>query len=170
MEHETQDVLLAAGPSVVALVALLFAFWQQLRGFGHEREMHDLADVRALLDAATAALMDAIGGAPDYIRGAMLGEPDAADQEIAWWDVFGAAATMHTRMQLRLGRNHPACRAYDAVLTALRETATDVQALRLAGDRHAEIDARGLRGAEAASEAYGVFVDAASEVAKVKLP
>jgi hypothetical protein len=114
--------------------------------------------------------MEAIGDAPDYIRGAMLGEPDAADQEIAWWDLFAAAATMHTRMQLRLGRNHPACLAYDAVLVALRETATDVQALRLAGDRHAEIDARGMQGAEATSNAYGAFVDAASEVAKVELP
>jgi hypothetical protein len=110
---------------------------------------------------------DAVGGAPDDIRGAMLGEPDAADQELAWWDVFAAAATIHTRMQLRLGRNHPACRTYDAVLNALRETATDVQALRLAGNRRAEIDARGKRGAEAVSNAYDAFVDAASEVAKV---
>jgi hypothetical protein len=132
--------------------------------------MHDLADVRALLDAGTAALMDAIAGAPDYVRGAMLGEPDAADQEIAWWDTFGAATTMLTRMELRLGRDHVTCRAYDAVLIALRETAIDVQALRLAGNRHAEIDARGKRGADATSKAYDAFVDAASGVAKVKLP
>lgn len=111
MEQETRDVILAAGPSVVARAALLCAFWQQLRDFAHERGMRDLADVRALLDSPTAALTDAIGGAPDYIRGAMLGEPDAADQEIAWRDAFGAALTMHTRMQLRLGAaTRPAAR------------------------------------------------------------
>ena len=170
VEHGTRDLILAAGPTVVALAALLSAFVQQLRGFGHEREMHDLADVRQLLDAATAALTNAMNSAPDYIRAAMRGESDAADQELAWWDVLGAALTMQTRMMLRLGRNHPACVTYDAVITALTETATDVQKLRLAGNQHAEIDARGKRGAKAVANAYGVFVDAASEVAKVKLP
>jgi hypothetical protein len=79
--------------------------------------------------------------------------------------------------EVRLGAVYPRVRStprpgreYDAVLTALRETATDVQALRLAGNKHAEIDARGKRGAEEVSNAYGAFIDAASEVAKVKLP
>jgi hypothetical protein len=170
VKHETRDVILAAGPSIVALAALWLALWQQLRGFRHERQMHDLADLRALLDAATAAVMDAISGAPDFIRGAMLDEPDAADQEIAWWNIFAAAATMSTRMQLRLGRDHPICYAYDTVLDTLRGTANDVQALRLAGDQHAAIDARGKRGADATSEAYYVYVDAASRIAMVRLP
>jgi hypothetical protein len=50
---------------------------------------------------------------------------------------------MHSRLQLRLGPHHAACTTYDATITALRETAADVQPLRLAGDRHAEINARG---------------------------
>jgi hypothetical protein len=56
---ETVNVILAASASAVALVALGSAVWQQKRGFAHEREMADLADIRRLFDDAAVALHDA---------------------------------------------------------------------------------------------------------------
>lgn len=55
----TTDVILAAGPTVVALAALASAAWQQWRGFRHEREMTDLRDARELFDEAVLALLRA---------------------------------------------------------------------------------------------------------------
>ena len=58
------DIILAAGPSVVALAAIGSAVWQQRRGFRHDREMADLEAVRRVLDDAAIALHEA-----DYARG-----------------------------------------------------------------------------------------------------
>ena len=55
----TTDVILAAGPTVVALAAIGSAVWQQKRGFSHDREMDDLSDTRRLFDDAAVALHDA---------------------------------------------------------------------------------------------------------------
>jgi len=63
----TTDVTLAAGPTVVALAAIGFAFYQQGRGFRHEREMADLDAVRRVLDDAATALHEA-----DYARGEVM--------------------------------------------------------------------------------------------------
>jgi hypothetical protein len=52
----TANVILAAGPSVVALAALGSTAWQQRRGLQHAREMTDLALVREMLDEAAKAL------------------------------------------------------------------------------------------------------------------
>jgi hypothetical protein len=52
----TVNVILAAGPSLVALAALGSTLRQQNRGFRHQREMSDLTVVRELLDDAAIAL------------------------------------------------------------------------------------------------------------------
>jgi hypothetical protein len=119
-----------------------------------------------VLDDAARALVDAIAQSPDYVRAAMLGEPDAADRELGWWDTFAVATVMHARLSLRLGREHPVAVRYDAALDVLRETASDVQALRLAGDRHTDIDQRGRRGAQAIGPAFAAFVDAGLALAR----
>ncbi len=63
----TTNVILAAGPTVVALAAIGSAVWQQKRGFSHERELSDLADVRAMLDDAAVALHEADYAYGDWI-------------------------------------------------------------------------------------------------------
>src|SRR5262245_11676752 len=55
----TADVILAAGPTIVAVVAIGGGIWQQKRAFSHEREMAELDATRAVLDEAAVALHDA---------------------------------------------------------------------------------------------------------------
>jgi hypothetical protein len=55
----TSDAILAIGPSAVALAAIGATTWQQRRGFGHQREMADLSDLRELFDDAALALHQA---------------------------------------------------------------------------------------------------------------
>jgi hypothetical protein len=149
-------------PSIAGTVAVII----HRQRLDHERGVK-LAEVnRDALDDASIAAAHAIRDAPDVVRAAMLGEDDAADQQIAWWNTVAAALAMQSRLHLRLGENHPASKAYDDTLTALMSVGQDVQTLRLEGDRHAEINERGLRGAKECAKAYARFVSEASKVAR----
>jgi hypothetical protein len=55
----TNDVILALGPSVVAVLALSLAAWQHWRGLVHGRQLADLGDTRGVFDDAAVALHDA---------------------------------------------------------------------------------------------------------------
>jgi hypothetical protein len=95
------EVILAAGPSVVALAALGLVVWQQRRGVDHGRELADLADARAVLDDAAQALRDA-----DYARhGVLMAGPAAATGVVLErLDKAGAAMdAIGIRLAIRLG-------------------------------------------------------------------
>ena len=149
-------------PSIAGVVAVII----HRQRLDHERGLK-LAEVnRDALDDASIAAAHAIRDAPDMVRAAMLGELDAADQQLAWWNTVAAALAMQARLHLRLGENHPASKAYDDTLSALMSVGQDVQTLRLEGGRYAEINDRGLRGAQECAKAYADFVREASNVAR----
>jgi hypothetical protein len=98
---EAVEVILAAGPSVVALAALGLVVWQQRRGVDQARELADLADARALLDDAARALRDA-----DYARHGMLmaGPAGVTGVLLERLDKAGAAMdAIGIRLAIRLG-------------------------------------------------------------------
>jgi hypothetical protein len=149
-------------PSIAGTVAVII----HRQRLDHERGLK-LAEVnRDALDDASIAAAHAIRDAPDVVRAAMLGADDAGDQQLAWWNTVAAALTMQVRLHLRLGEDHPACKAYDDTITALMSVGQDVQTLRLEGDRYSEINERGLRGAQECAKAYANFVSEASKVAR----
>jgi hypothetical protein len=149
-------------PSIAGTVAVII----HRQRLDHERGLK-LAEVnREALDDASIAVARAIRDAPDVARAAMLGEDDAADQQLAWWNTVAEALAMQARLHLRLGESHPASKAYDDTVSALMSVGQDVQTLRLEGDRHAEINERGLRGARECAKAYADFVREASNVAR----
>lgn len=96
------NVILAAGPTVVAVVAIGSAYRQQKRSFGHEREMVDLAAVRAVLDDAAVLLHRA--------ETAVIGSSDDLTQAIEKVETLipELEATLQ-RLSVRLGSQHPTC-------------------------------------------------------------
>jgi hypothetical protein len=77
------EVILAAGPTVVALAAIGSAVWQQKRSFAHERELNDLAAVRSLLDDARVALHDTRDAMYRYLNDAGVAVADAQEKHAA---------------------------------------------------------------------------------------
>lgn len=123
----TADVILASGPIVVALAAIGAAVWQQRRGFGHEREMADLADTRSLFDEAVVALrhsddMRHRATQALFSQGSWTGE--RAPEAVAAVGVAATAlAPLRDRMAVRLGLDHEAVEGFNRVILTLREVA-----------------------------------------------
>jgi hypothetical protein len=107
---EISDVILAAGPSVVAMAAIGSAVWKQRRGFRHARSMADLENVRELLDEAAVALHRA-----DYARYSVAvgrirqgeylweREPDVVEKVVT---AGVALDELSERLAVRLGPDH----------------------------------------------------------------
>ncbi len=53
---DAADVIVAAGPSIVAIAAVAATVWQQQRRFAHERSLHDVDELRDILDDAADAI------------------------------------------------------------------------------------------------------------------
>jgi hypothetical protein len=169
------DVVLAAGPSVVALAAIGSAVWQQGRGFGHERKMADLEAVRRLLDDAAIALHDA-----DYARAEVQ---SAHIQEGRWLaqrrgesvqelhEAGKSLDRLRERLTVRLGADHEVVKQFraadEALLEMYRKASTPE---RLIGDDplewHQAIDAASDR----FTEARDAFLAAAAKTAGARLP
>jgi hypothetical protein len=119
------NVILAAGPTVVALAAIGSAVWQQKRSFVHDREMTDLADTRRLFDDAAAALHDASVALSGLERALFTGGasfrsmfPDAlTDAESA----TESLKSIRGRLAVRLRADHPALTAFGDAHDAARE-------------------------------------------------
>jgi len=121
----TSDVILAAGPTVVALAAIGSAVSQQRRGFRHERALSDLADARSLFDDAAVALQDASRALSGLERGLFThgasirsGMPDALPNA----DAAGESLkTVHGGLGVRLPADHATVVAFARAHDATRE-------------------------------------------------
>lgn len=124
----TTDVILAAGPSLVALAAIGANVWQQRRGFGHKCEMRDLADTRDLLDQASAALSEtsqALSGLERglFKDGAFVSQR-SPERLIDAEHAGERLRLMRGHLAVRLKVDHPAlvtfAKAHDATWEAIR--------------------------------------------------
>jgi hypothetical protein len=183
----TADVILAVGPSIVALAALGGAAWQQSRtfrhtreitelGFRHQREEADLADVRAIIDDATVTLHRADFGARDFID-AIEADParasGASDFRAVVREWAEALSAPHERLAVRLGLGHPAVEAinsargdiWDMEKATTEETIMDAYE-RLGADRqHFLEESRAIVGSRMPSDAAPVLLRTRAEAA-----
>jgi hypothetical protein len=130
---DAADVVLAAGPSVVAVAALGFAAWQQTRGFRHEREIADLADVRSVIDDATVALHEAdfvAYEAKEELTTGASAEPDVSVLEARLRAMAEALSNPHERLAVRLGIEHPVTEAFNSARAAMWNLWRAVHAIR----------------------------------------
>jgi hypothetical protein len=124
----TTDVILAAGPTVVAVVAIGSGVWHQRRGLAHERTMGDLADVRELLDAAAVALHEA-----DHVYGDWFLHAPASPTQEDERRLDAARKTIDRvieRLAVRLGPRHDVVanlRAANGAFLALERAVRDTK-------------------------------------------
>jgi hypothetical protein len=177
---DTTDVILAAGPTVVALAAIGSAVWQQRRGFSHERALADLDAARAVLDDAAVALQDAYTAIGVRMEELDLNAPWPFN------DAFERLGVVRERVALRFGKEHRTYVPLSAAMGAMFKlglTLTEdvMRDLPPSSVRDAPAEAgtvepwRALwQGAKDASAEFDAarraFVDAAIETAGVRLP
>jgi hypothetical protein len=164
----TTDVILAAGPIVVALAAIGVGAWRQKRGFSHEREVRDIDHVRGLLDDAAIALHGASYARDDVMR---AGPAVAVKTEGVAAKIAATGTTLDElagRLAVRFGPNADAT-------TKFREAADALRAIEIAIHIPGFVDeADQFQRFEAASgrfnDARAAFLAAAAKTAGVKLP
>jgi hypothetical protein len=121
----TTDVILAAGPTVVAVVAIAAAVWQQWRGFDYARKMADLADTRKVVDDAAVALYDASRALSGLERAFFnFGSSFRIGMPEAFPDAEQAGATLKSirgRLRVRLGGALAAIAAFGDAHDATRD-------------------------------------------------
>ena len=118
-------MILALGPTVVAVLALCIAAWQHWRGLTHARRLADLADTRAVFDGSAVALHDASVALSGLERALFTGGttfrtmfPDALpDAEAA----TESLRSIRGRLGVRLPAGHPALEAFRMAHDAARE-------------------------------------------------
>jgi hypothetical protein len=130
------DVAVAAGPSVVAVVAILAAFRQQRRALVHQRELADLSNTRAVFDDAAVALHDASLALSGLERALFTG---GATFRSMFPDALPAAETatetlksIRGRLGVRLPADHVAITAFAKAHDAARK-ATNAMAAQQPG-------------------------------------
>jgi hypothetical protein len=149
------DVVLAAGPTTVALATIGAEIWRQRRGFRHERTIVDLEATRALLDDAAMALHDG-----DYARHDVEGRHGGPGLV----EACKAIDRLSERLAVRLGPDHDAVKHYRAANAALLHLQLTIGAPDLAeveeiADHH-----------ENFQSARAGFLAAAAETAGAQLP
>ena len=177
---DTADVILAAGPTVVALAAIGSAVWQQQRGFTHSRALADLDAARAVLDDAAVALQDA--------STAIVVRMDVVDLDtpVSYDDARHELGVVRDRVALRFGEEHRTCTPLTAAFQAMEEVdwqlpEDEVRDLPPRSVRQAPAEAgttepwraRWQRVRDAADEFHAArrsFIDAAIDTAGVRLP
>jgi hypothetical protein len=120
----TTDVILALGPSVVAVLALSLAAWQHWRGLAHARKLADLADTRAVFDDAAVALHDASVALSGMERALFTGGASYRSAfPNALPDAEAATETLKSlrgRLGVRLRSDHAAVTAFGTAHDAAR--------------------------------------------------
>jgi predicted NUDIX family NTP pyrophosphohydrolase len=178
---DATDVILAAGPTVVAIAAIGSAVWQQQRGFTHSRALADLDAARAVLDDAAVALQDA--------SAAIVVRMDLTDLDtsVSYDDARHRLGVVRDRVALRFGEEHRTCTPLTAAYQAMDEVdlhlpEDEVRNLPPRSDRLAPAEAgaapeiwrvRWERVTNAADQFHAgrrSFIDAAIETAGVSLP
>ena len=163
----TTDVILAAGPTVVALAAIGAGIWQQRRGLKHSRELTDLSAVRSVLDEAALALQRI-----ELPSGELL---DRESRE----EVFEASDELEpirARLTVRFGRSHALVRDFADTMEALGDwsRAATVLAVLQNSDRPENVsyaaDQALIEAASMYRSATTAFLDAAAETAGARLP
>jgi hypothetical protein len=147
----TSDVILALGPTIVAVVALGVAAWQHWRGLAHARQLADLADTRALFDEAAVALHDASVALSGLERALFSG---GAGFRSTFPDALPAAESatetlrsIRGRLGVRLPADHAVVTAFASAHDAARKStnamatqspspAADITAYPVVGDEH----------------------------------
>jgi hypothetical protein len=172
----TTDVILAAGPTVVALAAIGSALWQQRRSFTHDRALADLGAARALLDDAAVALSHAAEAIIDRMYDIGVGS-------VSWEDAYNSLYFLRERIAVRFGNDHPVSTAVFEAFKGFSDVGERMRTLRgppaWAIGREPEPPANDpLRGPWDAVieanddfiEARGRFVQAAIKTAGIRLP
>lgn len=177
---DTTDVILAAGPTVVALAAIGSAVWQQQRGFTHSRALADLDAARAVLDDAAVALQDA--STVIVVRMDLID----VDTSVSYDDARHELGVVRDRVALRFGEEHRTCTPLTAAFKAMDEVDWQLpeddladlppRSVRLARDDSGMPERwreRWQRIRDAADEFHAArrsFIDAAIQTAGVHLP
>lgn len=166
----TSDVVLALGPSIVAVVALSLAAWQHWRGLVHARQLADLADTRAVFDDAAVALHDASVALSGLERALFNGGPvfrsTFPDALPAAESATESLKSIRGRLGVRLHADHAAvlafANAHDAARKATNAMATqdpspgaDLTAYPTVDDEHKRLIDATAEFMRAATEAVG---------------
>jgi hypothetical protein len=146
---DTTDVILAAGPTVVALAAIGSAVWQQQRGFTHSRALADLDAARAVLDDAAVALQDA--------STAIVVRMDVVDLDtpVSYADAHYRLGVVRDRVALRFGEEHRTCTPLTAAFAAMSESSGSCPKTRCATSRRVRSGRHRRRRAQLSLGAHG---------------
>ena len=126
-------IVQVAAPSAVALAAIWFSSRQQVRGFRHDLQLADRAELRGLLDEATRALTS-MGGRSHAIQAELMthGENIASAAEPlldAFKNQARAIEVNHDRLSIRVGPDAALVRWHLAARDAARDIADAVALL-----------------------------------------
>jgi hypothetical protein len=164
----TTDVILAAGPTVVALAAIGSGAWQQKRGFSHERVVRDIDHVRGLLDDAAMALHRASYARDDVMRAgpAVAGKTEGVAAKIA---ATGTTLDeLADRLAVRFGPDADATTKFREAADALR--AIDIEIGRPEGFDIVEQFQAYQSASGRFDAARAAFLAVAAKTAGVELP
>jgi len=157
----TTDVILAAGPTVVAVVAIGANVWQQKRGFSHERELSDLAAVRSVLDDAALALQRV------ELPSGELVDRESRSQVLEARDEL---ERIRSRIVVRFGGSHALAGGITDATEALRRWNLAATALTIRGVSHDKAEKSQDEAARMFRHAADAFLDAAAKTAGARLP
>jgi hypothetical protein len=125
----TTDVILGAGPTVVALAAIGSSVWQQRRGLAHERKLADLAAVRSVLDDAALGLQR-VG---DLQNPSLLDNPEAFFGRLQESVVRDFEPTK-SRLTVRLGQPHALVISFEYAMDSVNDWEREAIYLSLSAD------------------------------------
>lgn len=115
---DTGSAIAVVASSFVAIAAIGTAFWQQERGFGHERKLADLESVRGVMSGAAAilhrieyALDDANSTLMEW-GAAMFDNEARAKPYYQLKEVGREADGVLGQLRIRFGPDHPATLAF----------------------------------------------------------
>jgi hypothetical protein len=138
-------VIAVAIPNVVAVVAIVAGWRQQVRTLEAERELTDLSNIRTVLDDAAVALHDAAYALDDarshltqYGAG-FFADPEREKPYHALWQVGQRRDVLVERLSIRFGRDRDVTREFRAADEAVLGIWRKLGLLRLEPEADTEV-------------------------------
>jgi hypothetical protein len=146
-DHTVLIAFLATGAALLAaVIAAGTADIRQRRQLQHDRQLHDLAELRSVLDAATVALADAITAQLLTFSGVGIADIDPEFRELLGVGPLGQRLAddrqsaeardkmilIGQRLAIRLGHDDPVVGAYDQAIRVVIQSITQTAEKRRA--------------------------------------
>ena len=133
--------------------------------FAHERVMHDLEELRGVIDQAQVTAATLAGGHYiELVRLTKTSDAGAHDAAEEWWKDYYPALESLTRLELRIGHGHPVVEAYRAALFGLRDGVRGLRQMARAGVKESEIEDAGTGALSRFDLTLKIFTDRAGEL------